>query len=967
MRPAAWRGPMDESQTHHRAVLSVAIGSAGGEAPTLPGALPAEEMRRRESELLRLMLDTTPHSTSVRDREGRFLLLNEATTRYFGKTPSEVVGKTLFDFAALIGPENVARLYQQDLEVINARRPIRIEVALTGPDGQPLYFEIAKSPLIEPDGSCDKVLTVGTDVTERKLAEQRVEASERRFRALVENSWDGVILTEADGHPLYCSPALLRFLGYTAEEFMRRTPADNIHPDDLERAGPELARVLATSGHRTSLTYRVPHRDGSWRWAEVIATNLTGERSVGAIVFNFHDITERRQAEEQLRAVADELRVRLRQQEAIADFSQMALATTDLDGVLARAVAVVSEILDTELSMVLELQPDGGSLLVRAGAGCREGVVGRETVPAGTASQAGYTLLSGGPVIADDLRTETRFTVPPLLGEHDTCSGLSVIIGGREGPYGVLETFTTRRRLFGKDDRNFLQSMANILASAVDRKRLEDNLRHEMGFTSTIMAALPGVMCLLDGNLRFRRWNKAIEEMTGFGADEIIRMSPLEFIPAEDREAVAEAIGQVFQNGRTSLEANLQTKDGRKVPHYLSGVRLDTEQGTYLLGIGLDVTERKRLESQFRQAQKMQVFGQMAGGVAHDFNNLLTIINGCSDVLLSRLRPDDPMRELLTEIHRAGERAGTLTRRLLAFSRQQVLEPKVLNLNTVVSDTEKMLRRLIGEDVILTTTLDPALGSVKADAGQLEQVLMNLAVNARDAMPYGGKLTIETRNAVLDEAYCRGHTDLRPGPHALLTVTDTGCGMDEATQARIFEPFFTTKGPGKGTGLGLATVHGIVKQSGGTTFMVYLPLVRQPAPGGNGRHDPTAMPRGHETILLVEDEDAVRSLGRHVLAECGYTVLEARDGREAIPIVEGHAGAIDLVVCDVVMPHLGGRDLAERTAALRPGCKVLFLSGHAYDDLVRQGIQGAEFAFLQKPYGPAALAQKVREVLDRPP
>jgi two-component system cell cycle sensor histidine kinase/response regulator CckA len=380
-------------------------------------------------------------------------------------------------------------------------------------------------------------------------------------------------------------------------------------------------------------------------------------------------------------------------------------------------------------------------------------------------------------------------------------------------------------------------------------------------------------------------------------------------------------------------------------------------------------------ERRLRLAQKMEAIGQLAGGVAHDFNNLLTIIMGYGEIMLSTLRSDDPARELINEIRKAGDRAASLTRQLLAFSRQQVLEPRVLDLNTIVSDTEKMLRRLIGEDISLTTIMDPALERVKVDPGQMEQIILNLAVNARDAMPQGGKLTIETGNVRLDESYAQAHPEVKPGRYVLLAVSDTGCGMDEATKAHIFEPFFTTKGPGKGTGLGLATVYGIVKQSGGfiyvyselgrgTTFKIYLPLVKETASRGKSVAGLRKSASGTETLLLVEDEDAVRALTRHALKMCGYTVLEAGHSDEAIRICKHHEGVIHLLVSDVVMPQMGGRQLAERLLAMRPKMRVLYLSGYTDDAVVRHGILQAEVAFLQKPFTINALANKVREVLD---
>ncbi|MDB5313122.1 MAG: Blue-light-activated protein, partial [Gemmataceae bacterium] len=377
------------------------------------------------------------------------------------------------------------------------------------------------------------------------------------------------------------------------------------------------------------------------------------------------------------------------------------------------------------------------------------------------------------------------------------------------------------------------------------------------------------------------------------------------------------------------------------------------------------------LEEQFRQAQKMEAVGRLAAGVAHDFNNLLTIINGYSEIVLDTLPAADPNRDLLAEIRNAGERSAGLTRQLLAFSRQTVLESRVLDPNALVRDAEKLLRRLIGEDVALTAHLAPDAGRILADPGQLEQALVNLCVNARDAMPEGGELTVRTRN----EDVGGDRPDARPGPYVVITVTDTGHGMDEATKARIFEPFFTTKGVGQGTGLGLAMVYGFVRQSGGfvavesepgrgTRFDVYLPRASAAPKPGSGVV-PGPVPRGTETILLVEDEAAVRGLARHVLAGCGYTVLEAAHGREAVRVAEAHRGKVDLVVTDVVMPGgMGGRRVAEAVAAAHPEAKVLYVSGYTDDAVVRHGVTEAGTAFLQKPFTPAVLARKVREVLD---
>jgi signal transduction histidine kinase/ActR/RegA family two-component response regulator len=388
-----------------------------------------------------------------------------------------------------------------------------------------------------------------------------------------------------------------------------------------------------------------------------------------------------------------------------------------------------------------------------------------------------------------------------------------------------------------------------------------------------------------------------------------------------------------------------------------------------------EVAERKLAEEQLRQAQKMEAVGKLAGGVAHDFNNLLTVINGQTELSLRRISQNDPMYHKLEAIKGAGEQAASLTRQLLAFSRKQVLQPKVLDLNKVIFETNKILQRLIGEDIDLLIGLGPDLGKIKADPSQIEQVLMNLAVNARDAMPQGGKLTIETNNVLIDEEYVSHHFSVHPGRYVVLAVSDTGCGMDEATQSHIFDPFFTTKEVGRGTGLGLSTVYGIVKQSGGniwvysevgrgTTFKIYLPCVESNPVEQKINVEDTNLHIGTETVLLVEDEERVRDMTKEILQESGYQVLEAKHGQEALLVADQHPGPIHLMLSDVVMPQMSGRELAERLTPLRKDMKVLYMSGYTDDAIVHHGVLDEGMSFIEKPFTPSALAHKVRQVLN---
>jgi PAS domain S-box-containing protein len=463
------------------------------------------------------------------------------------------------------------------------------------------------------------------------------------------------------------------------------------------------------------------------------------------------------------------------------------------------------------------------------------------------------------------------------------------------------------------------------------------------------------------------------ERLTGYRADEVIGSNCRMLQGAETDPETAEILRRAITGGTgVTVEILNYRKDGTPFWNELTIAPVSDERGllTHFVGVQSDVTLRRQLEQQARQSQKMEAVGLLASGVAHDFNNLLTVVDVCSDMLVHALKPDDPSRELAVEIQRAGERAGSLTRQLLAFSHKQVLAPRSLDLNTVVSDSEKFLRRLIGEHILFTTRLHEPIASVFADPGQVEQVLINLVVNARDAMPMGGSITVSTGERTLFEAE-RG---VPAGDWATLEVSDTGTGMDDMTMRRIFEPFFTTKGVGRGTGLGLATVHSIVETASGhvtvdtklgegSTFRVYLPRITAQSES-TAERAAGVTPTGTETILLAEDDDALRSLGRRILERCGYQVLQAADGEEALRHAREYAGEIDLLVSDVVMPHLGGRQLADSMLAVRPRMRVLFVSGYTDDEVLLHGVVHADVAMLQKPYSLVALAQMVRKVLD---
>ena len=512
-----------------------------------------------------------------------------------------------------------------------------------------------------------------------------------------------------------------------------------------------------------------------------------------------------------------------------------------------------------------------------------------------------------------------------------------------------------------------------------ERKRSEAELRKSEERYRELVENARDIIYEHDLAGKYTVANKAAEQITGYSVAEILTLNTVqtiapEFIDKAQQMLMRKLAGETV----TAYEIEVIAKDGHRVALDVNS-RLVFQNGVPIgvQGIARDVTERKQLEDQLRQSQKLEAVGQLAGGVAHDFNNLLTVIGGYSDLVLRRLPQASPLIANVAEIKKAGDRASGLTRQLLAFSRKQILQPVVLDLNSVVSNLEKMLRRLIGEDIELLTTTEPNLGQVKADPGQVDQVIINLIVNARDAMPEGGKLMIQTANVVLDEEYTHDHVPCLPGSYIMLAVSDTGIGMDAERQARIFEPFFTTKAAGKGTGLGLSTAYGIVKQSGGniwvysevgkgTTFKIYLPRVDEAVDYEGGGGLERMAPHGTETILLVEDEEQVRQIAQQILTTLGYRVLPATNGQEALAVAQEHEGTIDLTITDVVMPQLSGRELVERLCLLRPNMKVLFMSGYTDDAIVRHGLLDERLEFIQKPFAADAFARKIRNVLDLP-
>ncbi|HET6228726.1 MAG TPA: PAS domain S-box protein, partial [Longimicrobiaceae bacterium] len=878
----------------------------------------------------RALVENASEWVTVFDGEGRLLDLSAGVQRLTGHPSSSRAGGTIFD---LMLPADVPRAREWVRALDRTPRGSAVlRVRFRRADGEVRMLEATGRNLLHVPEVRALVASLN-DVSERAVAEERLEESEQRHRSLFQFNPDPVFSFDMAGRFTSFNAAVTELTGYAGDDLLGQPFAGLIVPEDREAS--ERHFLLAAAGEPQHYSAGIRTHDG--RRLELTVTKLPiwVNGSIAGVYGIAKDVTEQREAERQLR---------LRDRAIAAVTDGIVISDPHLPG-----------------NPIVHANPGferltGYSAEEIVGRNCRI-LQGEGTDPAAVAR------------MAEAVRAGLPCEVEVLNYRKDGTPFWNVVSispvrepGGRLSHFiGVLKDATQRREAErAVSDRE--QSFRSLIENAQD-----------------IIAVLEG-----DGYVRFA--SPSAERVLGYTVQEFVGVYLFELVHEDDVPRVLGVFDRAIRSpGEPQWsEFRMTRKDG--------GVRVLETVATSLLhdpavmGIVVnsrDVTERREAEAalevsrqQFLQSQKMEAIGRLAGGVAHDFNNLLTAIRGNADLLLLDLAEDDRAREDVEEIRRAADRAAALTRQLLAFSRRQVLTPKVISLNEVVTEMEKLLRRLIGDQVELVTELEADLGTARADPGQIEQVLLNLAVNGRDAMPEGGRLTVRTANSRLDDELARRFTYVVPGQYVLLEVRDEGTGMDRETMEQAFDPFFTTKESGRGTGLGLSTVYGIVKQSGGyiwidsapgegTAVSIYLPRAGdEPAEEAADEAEAAepALPRGSETVLVVQDESTVRHLSCRVLARTGYTVLEARDGYEGLRMAERHAGPIHLLLADLLMPRLGGRDLAVRLGQTHPEARVLFLSGSA-DAAARTG---SADQVLEKPFTPEALAHRIRDVLDPP-
>jgi len=933
----------------HDAILAVAQDISARKA--------AEEKVAERTAYLQALTQNNPLGIVTVDAERRVQMCNPVFERLFGYSLAEIRGKTLESFLAPLGQETeMARMIgrAESGEVVRATSKRRRR------DGSLVDVRILGVPLVV-NGKGMGSFGMYEDITERTRAEEARQLAEEKYRRIFDNAVEGFFESTPAGRFVTVNPAMARIAGYSSPEEMISEVHDigkqlYVEPE----ARKDVKRKLEEDGVLEGYECHMLRKDGSKIW---VSLNTRALRDASGKIVTHDgtavDTTERKRSDLERQVTAEIMH---------------AMGVTDnLDDLLRLIHGALSKVVAADNCFVALFDLSSGMISFPFFVDKHDARPPSQKMGRGGAS---YVFRTGQPMLISAERYQQLIASGEVeLRGTPARSWLGVPLRTPAGKIGVLTVRDYERdNAYTQRDIEFLMSVGGQIALAIERKRAEEALRANEARLRVLIEQLPAVLWTADKDLRFTSVLGAGLARLGLKQNQLVGMTLSEYFETSDRTFVPIAAHHRAVAGEP-VTFHLEWKGGSYACH-VEPLRDSAGEMQGAICMALDVTDRKQLEEQFRQAQKMEAVGRLAGGIAHDFNNLLMVIQGYADLLVDRLPAGDSLRRNAEQIQTAAQRASSLTRQLLAFSRKQIMEPKVLNIQAVVAEMEKMLRRLIGEDVDLEISYAPDLGLVKADRSQIEQVIMNLAVNARDAMPNGGRLTIETSNVEFDTSRSHLPVVLAPGKYVMLAVTDNGSGMDAETQAHIFEPFFTTKEQGKGTGLGLATVYGVVKQSGGyvwvysepgqgTTFKIYLPRIEEEVTleSRDSRVGSSSVPRGSEVVLLVEDEKGVRELARQYLEISGYTVIEAENGHTALELAAMHVGRIHLLMTDIVMPGISGRELADRVASIRPGIKVLYMSGYTEQAVLHQGILQTDAVLLQKPFSLAKLATKLHEIL----
>ncbi len=886
-----------------------------------------EELRQSEA-MYREFFENAKDAIYVHDLSGHIQMVNRTAEQMLGYSREELKNMFVFD---LVPASHFAQIGLNLKQKLADHAPTIYEVEAIRKDGTRVPVEVS-SRLIYENGVPVGVQGTARDLTERRRAETAVRDSEARFRSVAVTASDAIITIDEDSVILFVNPAAERIFGYGMEEMIGQS---------LTMLMPERfcsSHVTAFGNYLRTNRKQIP-----WGAVEVPGLHRSGKELPLELSFAEYE----RDGQRFFTGIARDISERKR--------SEMALLESE-----ERFRSLFENARDTLFTCDLT----GRFTSLNAAGEALTGFTREEAMQSSFMKVVAPEYMS---VVQEMLTRKAE-------GDSATSYELEIITKDSRRVQVEISSRTVHR-----DGQPYgVQGSARDVTA---RRKHEDALRKSEEQYRILFDRNPQPMWVYDlKTLAFLAVNDAAVRHYGYSRECFLSMTVDAIHPHEDVTALIDQVSRL--EGLCYLGEWIHCNSaGENINVELTANVIDFANRRSGLVLVNDVTAHKVAENalqtsqmQLQQSQKLEAIGQLAGGVAHDFNNLLTAIGGYSDLTLRRLNENDPLRSNLIEIKKATDRASSLTRQLLAFSRKQILEPKIVDLNVVVNDMSKMLTRLIGEDVSLVTELAQGLGKVKVDPGQVEQILMNLVVNARDAMPHGGKVTIETKDVTLDEGYAFHHVPVQPGEYTMLAISDTGMGMDKETQTRVFEPFFTTKPAGKGTGLGLSTVYGIVKQSGGyvwvyseigsgTVFKVYLPRVEGTGESERLKNNSGELCGGSETILLVEDEEIVRRMARMILETHGYTVLEAADVKDALRLCFENVNKIDLLLTDVIMPGMSGRMLTERVSAFCPNLPVVYMSGYTDDAIVRHGILEEDIFFLQKPFTRDSLLNKVREAL----